>query len=155
LGTIANLLRIFRSGLTCRAKQGHDVIIAGGSVFNVRAIVGTDISDRHQQQKRHLVGIGETREGNTRLTFRALEIEHEAQLAGHNDRACDEHRQVARGNPIALAFPRSNLVIASSFLLDSFMAQEDHADGRKQATRNVHLMSKGRSMTPPPQIQPR
>jgi len=23
------------------------------------------------------------------------------------------------------------------------------------ATRNVHLMSKGRSMTPPPQIQPR
>ena len=56
---------------------------------------------------------------------------------------------------MTLAFPRSNLVIASSFLLDSFMAQEDHTDGREYATRNVHHMSKGRSMTPPPQIQPR
>ena len=39
--------------------------------------------------------------------------------------------------------------------LDSFVSQEEHPVGRKQATRNVHLMSKGRSMTPPPQIQPR
>ena len=63
--------------------------------------------------------------------------------------------RLLEGTRIALAFQRSNLVIASSFLLDSFVAQEDHTDGRDQATRNVHLMSKGRSMTPPPQIQPR
>jgi hypothetical protein len=63
---------------------------------------------------------------------------------------------VLRRFPVNAALPcTSHLLPAPLILLDSFVAQEEHYDGREYATRNVHLMSKGRSMTPPPQIQPR
>lgn len=48
-----------------------------------------------------------------------------------------------------------NVIPAALIALDSFVSREDHHLGREYATRNVHLKSKGRSMTPPPQIQPR
>lgn len=50
-----------------------------------------------------------------------------------------------------LAHP--NVIPEALIPLDSFVSQEDHYFGREYATRNIQ--SKGRSMIPPPQIQPR
>ena len=49
------------------------------AAFSTRADISTDINSRHRQRKRR---IGETREGNSRSTFRALEIARGAGLAG-------------------------------------------------------------------------
>jgi hypothetical protein len=60
------------------------------------------------------------------------------------------------GQSVAMGWNASSNVIPGRLIpLDSFVSREEHRNGRKQATRNVHIKSKGRSMTPPPQIQPR